>query len=98
MYRSIMNKKQPKNIKPIFDYINQKDFFKLYSRNICLQISEIFFYYSMIELYKMRGVRFDELAVSKNGFADCYGLGNQFDVVNKAGCDLRKSCRYKCVD
>jgi phosphoenolpyruvate synthase/pyruvate phosphate dikinase len=67
----------------ILDYINSKNIFKLYSRNICLQINEVFFKYSMAELKKNRGITFSSLSINKNGFVDCYGQTDEADAVSE---------------
>jgi phosphohistidine swiveling domain-containing protein len=67
----------------IEEYIASDQLFKLYSRNICLQITENFFYYSLIELKKSRGINFSQLAISNCDFADCYGKIDEFRIVKK---------------
>ena len=76
------------NIKSILNFINQKDFLKLYSRNMCVQITENSSYYSILELNKIRGLKFfDQLAINKNKFVDCYGRADQIGVVSR---EIRK--------
>ena len=72
-----------KNIQSIFDYVNQKDFFKLYSRNACVQIAENFSYYCMLEMKRILKVNFSQLIVNNNEFIDAYSLEKEFIPINK---------------
>lgn len=67
-----------KNIGSIRDFINQKGFFKFYSRNISLQIADNFAYYSILELQRLMGISFSQLIVNHNEFADVYSLKDDF--------------------
>lgn len=72
-----------KNIQVAYNYINQEDFYKLYSRNACVQIAENFAYYSILELKRIMKVNFSQLMVNNHEFIDVYSLEKDIISVNK---------------
>ncbi len=71
-----------REIKKILKYLNNKDFFKLYSRNSSVQIAENFSYFCKFELKKFSGINFNELMIGHHEFMDTYSCGSEFALVN----------------
>ncbi len=74
--------KQKNTTEKILKYIKRDDFYKFFSRNICLQINELFSCYSVKDLYKYRGIHFSQFSTNRDGFSDCYSLKNEQKIVN----------------
>jgi len=72
-----------KNKKFILGYANQKDLFKLYSRNASLQMAENFACFCVADLKKIMGVEFSQLIINNNEFVDVYSSEKEHVLVNE---------------